>query len=194
MAANLINAKPYDFISTGTSDITRSTESVDSKCEFNDTILGIAYNKTGKSVSVAHDGDIVSLGCRGKWYYDYATDGGAIGAITLRGPKLPAGAVITRAFYRVLTTLTSATDAATGSLGILVDDVAGIKAAIAISNGANPWDAGNVECIQTGAASAFSEITTAERDITFTIAVEALTAGAFVLVCDYEVLVADTTV
>lgn len=119
--------------------------------------------------------------------YDFATDGGAIGAIEI-GPDLPDNAVVTRAYYKVLTTLTSATDAAEVGLGFATDDVAGIKAGVAISNGANPWDAGWHEGIQDGAAANFSEQLTAARKVQVEIATEAVTAGKFVLFMEYVVL------
>ena len=118
--------------------------------------------------------------------YDFAVDGGAIGAIGL-GVTLPDNAVVKRAWYEVLTTLASATDAATVSLDIPVDDVAGLLAAIAISDATNPWDAGHHECIQDGTAANFSEKCTAARELSMTVAVEALTAGKFILFVEYIV-------
>ena len=118
--------------------------------------------------------------------YDFAVDGGAISTIGL-GVTLPDNAIVVRAWYEVLTTLTSATDAATVSLDIPVDDVAGILAAIAISNVANPWDAGSFEAIQTGTVANFANKCTAARELSITIAVEAVTAGKFILYAEYIV-------
>lgn len=101
---------------------------------------------------------------------------------------LPNNAVVVRAYYNTATTFTSATDAATISIGIPTDDAAGIKAAVAISDGTNPYDAGWFECIQDGTAAAFSNACTAERAITFTVAVEALTAGKLTLFCEYVII------
>lgn len=115
-----------------------------------------------------------------------ATAGKAIGSHGL-GVTLPDNAIITRSWYEVLTTFTSATDAGTIALSVPVNDVAGIKAAVAISNGANPWDAGIVEGIQDGTAAAFSVKTTAVRELTADVAVEALTAGVLVLFCEYVI-------
>lgn len=102
---------------------------------------------------------------------------------------LPTNCQIKRADYQVVTTFTSATDAASLALGIPTDDVDGIKAAVAISNGANAWDATakQVACIQTGATSADSEVTTAERNIVITNAhaSEATTAGKMFLDIEY---------
>jgi len=115
-----------------------------------------------------------------------ATAGKAIGSHGL-GVSLPDNAIITRSWYEVITTFTSATDAGTIALGIPTDDVAGIKAAVAISDGTNPWDAGIVEGIQDGTAAAFSVKTTAVRELTADVAVEALTAGKLVLFCEYVI-------
>jgi len=118
--------------------------------------------------------------------YDFTEHGGAISTIGL-GVTLPDNAIVTRAWYEVLTTLTSATDAATVSIDIPVDDVAGIVAAIAIDDGTNPWDAGLHEAIQDGTVANFSTKTTAARELSITIAVEAVTAGKFILFAEYKV-------
>ncbi|MHB8928767.1 MAG: capsid cement protein [Bacillota bacterium] len=118
-----------------------------------------------------------------KALYDFATLGGAIGAIGL-GVSLPDNAIITRTWVEVLTTLTSATDAATVALKAEAAD--DIVAAIAISNVANPWDAGLHEGVSTGTAATMKK-TTAVRELTATVAVEALTAGKFYLVVEYVV-------
>jgi hypothetical protein len=127
------------------------------------------------------------------WAMFDATGGKAIGTynmvdpVTLAEVVLPANAIVTDGFYIVGTTFTSATDAATISLGINTNDTAGLKAAIAISNGANPYDAGNKAIIQDGAVANFSEITTAERKIEAIVAVEALTAGVLKLCLKYSI-------
>lgn len=115
-----------------------------------------------------------------KLEYDFAVDG-AIPATSGKVPLriagtdeqfiLPAGFQIAAAFYRVATTFTSATDAATIGLGLYAvdgtgdDDAAGIVAAIAISNAANPWDATAkvTATIQTGTAANASEETTEDQ-------------------------------
>lgn len=97
----------------------------------------------------------------------------AIGVHVLPGCQVPAGWIAVAYGYRVITTFTSATDAATIALGVQTDGAAGLKAALAISNGANPYDAGIVGFV-TAAAPVF---TTAARSLVATVAVEALTAG-----------------
>jgi len=104
--------------------------------------------------------------------YQFAVDGalaanGGIKSLRVAGTptvfQLPLGAQIMRADLKVDKTFTSATDAATLTLEIPTDDVAGIVAAIAISNAANTWDAaGKVKAtIQDGAIANAAEVTTA---------------------------------
>jgi len=119
------------------------------------------------------------------------------------GVFIPSGAVITNAYYVVGDTFTSATDAAT--IALSVQSAGDLKAAIAISDGTNVWDAGTRGClpgsyaldgnaltaIAGAAAKAASYIvTTAEREITVTIGVEALaptTNGEMVIYVEYVV-------
>ena len=120
-----------------------------------------------------------------------ATGGLAMDSDYGLGVFLPDNAVIIRAWYEVATTFTSGTDACTISIGIPTDDAAGIVAALAISGVGDIWDAtgtGMHECIQDGTAAAFSNKTTAQREITVTLgASEALTDGLFTLFCEYVV-------
>lgn len=103
------------------------------------------------------------------------------------GVTLPDNAIVTRAWYEVITTFTSAADTATIALGVPTDGAAGIKAAVAIGDGGNPWDAGNHDGIQDGAAANFLAKLTAARELTATVAVQALTAGKLILYCEYVV-------
>ncbi len=107
----------------------------------------------------------------------------------LYGPTIPNHAIVTRAFYVVKTTFTSATDAATIGIGFATDDAAGIVATTAISAGGNLWDAGAHEGIQDGTVAAFGNKLTADRKVQFIRGgAEALTAGALWLVLEYVTL------
>jgi hypothetical protein len=124
---------------------------------------------------------------KGEW--DFATDGGAVSAINLRGAYLPDNARVIKSWYEVLTTCTSGGgDAGTMSVDIPTDDAAGLFAATAISTGTT-WDATGaaVDMIQDGAAANFSEVTTAARQITVTIATQAFTAGKILFFFEYVV-------
>lgn len=116
------------------------------------------------------------------------------------GVYIPAGAIITNVWVDVITTFTSATDAAT--IALSAQSANDIVSALAISNGTNIWDAGvkgsivgtpaldgNARtAIAGGAAEAAALIkTTAERELTATVAVEALTAGKLVVHAEYIV-------
>ena len=104
------------------------------------------------------------------------------------GVFLPDKAIITRDWYEVLATFTSATDSATVALGVDTDSEAGIKAAVAISDGTNPWDAGLHEGIQGGAVANAIKLT-AGREICATVAVDALTAGRARVYVEYALSV-----
>lgn len=118
--------------------------------------------------------------------YDFSVDGGVIGDIVL-GATLPDKSRVVKFWYEVITTLTSATDAATVAISIPTNDVAGLVAATAISAGGNVWDAGLHAGIQDGAVANISEKCTAARALTMTIAQEALTAGKIVFFAEYVV-------
>lgn len=122
---------------------------------------------------------------RTKWaraYYDFATDGGAVGAINLRGDKIPSGAHVLGTYVNVATLCASATTAATVSLGI--ETATDLRAANAINNAtATLTSTGNKLLLVTRASVPLAA--TAERHIVATIAVEALTAGRFSVFVEY---------
>lgn len=116
--------------------------------------------------------------------------GGGRGVFTATGGKsiaahgtglyVPAGAVLTRVLYKVLTTFTSSTDAAT--IALHVSSANDLVSAIAISNGGNPWDATSVPVATLVTHTLSSNIAVATAsEITATVAVEALTAGKLVV-------------
>lgn len=116
--------------------------------------------------------------------YDFSVDGGTEGAITLASTAtIPDNAIVTAFHYDVITTCTSATDAATIAVSLPTDGA--LSTAIAISDAGNPWDAG---------AHLASEITplavktTAARAVQITTAGgEDLTAGKIVFAVEYFV-------
>lgn len=120
-----------------------------------------------------------------KAQYDFALDGGVTGTIAMRNATLPEDAIITNAFYEVLTTFRSATDATTIGISIPVDDADGILTPIAVSSGSNPWDAGMHGTDLGNTSADVSERTTAARTISLSVAGEAITAGKMVLYVEY---------
>lgn len=113
-----------------------------------------------------------------------ATGGKVAGAYAL-DLVIPKGAVVKRAWYKTLTTFTSATDAATIALKIVgANDVV---SAIAISDVSNPWDAGGPKAgIPVTQTLSSWLTTTADSAVTATVAVEDLTAGKLVVFVEWE--------
>jgi hypothetical protein len=124
--------------------------------------------------------------------YDFATDGGAQGAITLTDAvTVPDNAVVKLVGYEVLTTCTSGTDAATIKLNLVTDG--DLSTALAISDAKNPWDAGLFQAAGGAELGAFNTAptpkkTTAARLVQITVAGgEDLTAGKIVFEMEYYV-------
>lgn len=119
------------------------------------------------------------------------------------GVYIPSKAIITRVWYDIVTTFTSAgSDAGTIALHIQAAD--DVIAAIAISDATNPWDAGihgtklgypnlGADAAHDSAAEVaalFAGVmlkTTAERQITATVAEQALTAGKMNIFVEYVI-------
>lgn len=119
-----------------------------------------------------------------KWaraYYDFATDGGAVGAISLRGDKVPSGARVLNAYIDVTTAVTTG-GAPTVSLG--VEGAADLRAAATISTApAINAIAMPVSAVTNRSTSAVK--TTADRDVVMTIGTATLTAGRFSVLVEY---------
>ncbi len=114
----------------------------------------------------------------GKCVFDTATTANRTIAPHTCDLKIPKNSYVTKVFYKVITTFTSATDAATIAISITAAN--DLVSAAAISTGTT-WDAaGPVVGIATGAMT--NEVAvTADSYPTFTVAIEALTAGKMVV-------------
>lgn len=116
------------------------------------------------------------------------------------GVTLPLKAIITKFWYDVVTTFTSATDA--GTIAYHAQSAGDLLAALAISDATNVHDAGihagkpgypnlgadsaHDSQVELAALFAATQIKlTAARELTATVAVEALTAGKAVLFVEY---------
>lgn len=120
-------------------------------------------------------------------FFDPSANSGqrTVGAHLL-GVKLPNKAIIVGGFVQVVTTFTSATDGAT--VAIHAQSANDLVSAVAISNGGNPWDAGLHAIIPKSNTPESTGIAlTAEREITATVASEALTAGKALIVLHYVI-------
>lgn len=111
--------------------------------------------------------------------YDFGTDGGAVGDITLRGDTIPSGAIITDVLIHVDTALTSGGSA---TVALKAESAADLNAADAISGA--PWSTTGAKRGDLTATTAPVK-TTAARAIVATVATAALTAGKFSVYVSY---------
>lgn len=133
-------------------------------------------NQAADADALAADG--LMRMCVARATYDFAEHGGAISAIGL-GVTIPDNAIICGGFVDVVTTLTTA-GADAGTIALHVQSANDIVSAIAVSNVANPWDAGLHAIVPKANTPESTGIKlTAAREITATIAGQAVTAGKF---------------
>lgn len=129
--------------------------------------------------------------------------GGKAAAAYGTGLIIPKGAIVTDCFYNVRTTFTTANDS--GTIALHIQGAGDVKAAIAISDGGNVWDAGlhcgllgspavgsNASTLDAGTALIYSArkassllLLTAKREVTVTVAVQDLTAGVMDIFVEY---------
>jgi hypothetical protein len=112
--------------------------------------------------------------------YDSAVDGAGVGAHVLRGDWIPKGAVIIDTLIRVITPGDSANDTAT--IALSAESGADLLTAAVISGA--PFSAAGAKR-GTLTATTAPVTTTARRQITATVAVQALTAGRFTVYVRY---------
>lgn len=123
-----------------------------------------------------------------KGEYDFAVDGGAVGALTLRaaaddelGNTIPIGAVILGGWLEVDTPLTSG-----GAATVAVtSEASGDLVAAAAVSGA-PWSTAGRKSLLPAFTGASTLKTTVARSLAIAIATAALTAGKFRVVVIYR--------
>jgi hypothetical protein len=114
--------------------------------------------------------------------YSFATDGGAIGSITLRsedGP-IPSGSVITHGYLDVTTGFTTGSAA---TMAITVESAGDMVAATVVSGA--PYSTTGRKSIIPVATGATAVKTTASRAPVATIATGTVTAGVLAVVLEY---------
>ena len=117
--------------------------------------------------------------------YDFAKLGGAVGDYAL-GVRVPNGARVLDAFAVVKTAATSANSTAT--IALKVEAANDIFTAAAVSGA--PWSTtGRKQGIPDWATVGDTKVATAEREVTMSVAVEALTAG----VIDFYIIFVNNT-
>lgn len=177
-------------------------------------IIGIAANdgvsgdiipvmiRNGYSTSAPNVNGISTVQLARATFDPSATAGDRTIAAHALGVTIPDKAIILRTWFDVVTTFTSATDA--GTIALSINAANDVVSALAISDGRNMFDAGihagllgfpnlgadaaHDTAIEVGALFAGVALkTTAAREITATVAVEALTAGKMVIFVEYVV-------
>lgn len=109
-----------------------------------------------------------------RFEYDFAVDGGAVGAITLRGPSIPAGTVVVGATLDVTTTVTGGAGA---TVSLDLEAAADLRAAATLATA----PAMNGVAVKGLLAPVK---TSAARSVVATVAVNALTAGKFTVLLE----------
>ncbi|MCW2767924.1 MAG: hypothetical protein JWO11_3883 [Nocardioides sp.] len=122
--------------------------------------------------------------------YDFAVDGGAVGAIVLRsapsdsnGNDIPNGSIIEGGYIEVDTLVTSASGN-TGTIAVNSEGAGDLLAAV-VTSGA-PWSTVGRKSIIPAFTGATTVKTSARRNLVVTVAVAALTAGKFRVVVFYK--------
>lgn len=118
--------------------------------------------------------------------YDFAVDGGAIGAITLRAPAngnslIPVGSVITGGYIEIDTLFTTGTSA---TMALSIEGAGDLQAATVVSGA--PFSTTGRKSIVPAGTGATSVKTTTARALTATIAVGTVTAGKGRVVVFYK--------
>lgn len=109
-----------------------------------------------------------------KALYDFATEGGVLGDITLRGDTIPNGALILGAYVEVTTVPTSGGAA---SVALKLEGAADVNAADVISGA--PWLTTGLKRADALGDADEGLVLTAARSVVATVAVADLTAGVF---------------
>ena len=134
-----------------------------------------------------------------------ATGGKAIASYGT-GLVIPKDAIVTDCYYNVKTTFTTASDDA-GTIALTIASDGDVKAAIAVSDASDVWDAGihcgligspavgsNASTLDAGTALIYTArkassllLLTANKELTVTVATQALTAGVMDIFVEYVI-------
>lgn len=188
MAATLtnVNSKPYDYKTAGASGIYAASSSVEQTAS-SGSIVAEVFNTNDCVLAKSTGGVTATYGLTFVYYYDFATDGGAVGNVTLRGAPLPVGFRVVNAIWEPTTAFTSG-----GSAQISLGTSSGaatnlLGAAVLGTNGTT----GPKQGVPDWATVADSVKVSVESQPVLAVSVAALTAGAGVLVLQGYCSVAD---
>jgi len=111
--------------------------------------------------------------------YDFSRDGGAVGAIALRGDSLPAGAIVTTGKVHINTAVTSDGSA---TLALKIVGAADVLTATAVGSFSSN---ALLDTVPVNTAATSIKVATTGTGMTLTVAVAALTAGKFTVAMEY---------
>jgi len=154
-------------------------------------IVAVGANAANGTPITSYNGVTATLKQSLAIHYNFATDGGAIGTIQLRGGVLPANAVITNAWVEVTTAFLPITTS-TFAIG-LTDAATALRTAVVATSAPALNATGYVAVIAPQTPASFVTKAATNRNFIATIAAGAFTAGAFVLHVDYVVSALDTS-
>jgi hypothetical protein len=154
-------------------------------------IVAVGANAANGTPITSYNGVTATLKQSLAIHYNFATDGGAIGTIQLRGGVLPANAVITNAWVEVTTAFLPITTS-TFAIG-LTDAATALRTAVVATSAPALNATGYVAVIAPQTPASFVTKAATNRNFIATIASGAFTAGAFVLHVDYVVSALDTS-
>lgn len=114
-------------------------------------------------------------------------DHNVVDPVTLQPVIIPKGAIVRDGFILNKTTFTSAAQTATIALNVDVDAAAGLKAAVLVSNA--QWIGANTKTAIIPVNTVATQLapTIADRNLTYTVAVQALTAGKALVYLEYTI-------
>lgn len=104
--------------------------------------------------------------------YDFAVDGGVVGDIVMRGDGIPSGAIVQEVFFDVTTLFTGGGSC---TVAAKLQSAADVQAAAAVTGA--PWSTTGVKNSSALTATSTKLKLTADRQLTLTVAVAAVTAG-----------------
>ena len=180
--------QPFDLLTAGTDARLKVAQE-------GDLVVGRyvpVLRSGGTDLPAAAAGDLirvllagVPVRLQGLWsaraVYDFAVDGGTIGTIG-SGIFLPDNLVVCQSAIGVETTcITEGSDA--GTMAITSTDIT-VDAAIAVSDGGAPWDAGQREGDHQWDTDTTWEKTTSRQELNFVIATQNFTAGKFTVLLE----------
>ncbi|NQY78965.1 MAG: hypothetical protein HRT47_01485 [Candidatus Caenarcaniphilales bacterium] len=181
----------FNRVANATDIFDKSSANTKTVAQSSSGITNLAFpflNNANGDFGIGYKGEAATLSKKLKLYYDVATDTGTIGNKQFRGGELPGDAVVTGGYWYVTTPFIGAGSSI--GISIPVDDVLGILASQAVATNGS---AGGHNIIQDGNGGNVSNITTGKRIPTLDITGGNLTAGAGILVLEYDVLKIDTS-